>query len=123
MKEPLLTAVVAYESETPVSNESLDRTSRHPTSPWARARVPNELCLSNFVPAGDFFDFRKDLCVCRASSSAGATENIRQCMTLLLDVDRDHFARPGHRVVEIVAQLQRELVLARCELTVEDVLP
>src|SRR5262245_52904916 len=31
VKEPLLTAVVAYEPKTPVTNESLDRAARHPS--------------------------------------------------------------------------------------------
>src|SRR5207253_2253051 len=39
-----------------------------------------------------------------------------------LDVDSDDLARPGHRVVQIVAELDGELVLARRQLTVEHVL-
>src|SRR5436309_14628375 len=40
----------------------------------------------------------------------------------LLHVDRDHLASPGHRVVEVVAELDGELVLPRRQLAVEHVL-
>jgi hypothetical protein len=36
MKKPLLSPVVADETETPVTNESLDRAARHPSLLWAR---------------------------------------------------------------------------------------
>src|SRR5204863_9823682 len=36
--------------------------------------------------------------------------------------DRNHLTRTGHRVVQIVAELEGELVLSRCELGVEHVL-
>ena len=44
MEEPLLPAVVADETETPVPNESLDRAAWHSTSPWA-PREPKERAL------------------------------------------------------------------------------
>src|SRR5581483_1167328 len=49
MEKPLLPAVVSNESESPVSNESLDRTCRH-RGLLGRAHVPEELNFSNFVP-------------------------------------------------------------------------
>ena len=41
----------------------------------------------------------------------------------LFDRDRDDLARARQRVVQIVAELHRELVFAWCELRVEDILP
>src|SRR6516162_1197570 len=68
MEEPLLAAVVSDETETTVSNQSLDGACRHPTSPWARARVPKGLGLSKFVPVGSSRDFGEITDVSQTSS-------------------------------------------------------
>src|SRR5437660_1847261 len=59
MKKPLLSAIVANEPETPVTNESLDRAARHPSLLWAHV-APPRLLISIFVPrrpAGNSADF------------------------------------------------------------------
>jgi hypothetical protein len=49
VKEPLLSAVVSNEPEPTVSNESLDRTARHPRLLAGAHKLPRE-GLSIFVP-------------------------------------------------------------------------
>src|SRR5688572_25991295 len=51
VKEPLLPAFVADESKASVANESFDRTARHPSLPWVRARSRNiNSCSTSWKP-------------------------------------------------------------------------
>src|SRR5436309_5243047 len=59
VKEPLLSAVVANESEPSVANESLDRTGRHPSLLETRTCCPRT-GISIFVPS-EVFSFRVHL--------------------------------------------------------------
>jgi hypothetical protein len=52
VEKPLLPAVVANESKSPIPNESLDSAGRHP-SLLGRARLPKEWTVSIFIPRSD----------------------------------------------------------------------
>src|SRR5205085_3100027 len=89
MKEPLLSAVVANESETPVPNESLDRAAWH-SSLLGRACVPKGP-ISNFVPPR-YCTCGLDLSTSQTGSSISNIENGYagvQIKGVLLHIHRD----------------------------------
>src|SRR5439155_24601923 len=141
MKEPLLPAVVANESEPPVPNESLDRTCRHPNVSLGTNVCPKSSSYQTSFHLNFLQVSWGKLPGIEAEAWTAHKKRVRQCTKreargrdrrrltpdlssgpLLLYIYRDRLTRARQRVVQVVAELQRQLVLARRQLAVEHVL-